>query len=398
MKTKALTALAALLIYSGVSFAQSKYVVEDDLYYQPTEKSKVEQKAKTVVSPASSSARVAPTGSAYSSPMSEDAYNRRPGSYTTEATTNNQDNGQLTYEQAQQQGYYSEDGQGYYHGGFSGSQNDFEYAERIRRFHNPKFTIHISDPGFNNLYFMNPFDWNIYIDNNYAWVTPTWTNSMYWNYMYGPSYSWGWNRPWGWNSWYGPYGNPWGRPHYPYWGWNRPHYPGYYPPYYYPSYRPHPSKPSNRNPYYGSGNSVRPSTRPSNGYVRPSNSTRPSTGVRPSTTTRPSTGVRPSTTTRPSTGVRPSTTTRPSNSTRPTTVTRPSTSTRPSTVTRPSTTTRPTTTRPTSQPSSTSRPSTNQGSVFDRPSNSTPTFSRPSGGSSYGGSSGGSSSGRGGRR
>mgnify|MGYP001160713735 FL=1 len=36
--------------------------------------------------------------------------------------------------------------EGYYLRDFNGSESDYEYAERIRRFHNPKFTIHISDP------------------------------------------------------------------------------------------------------------------------------------------------------------------------------------------------------------------------------------------------------------
>ena len=51
-----------------------------------------------------------------------------------------------------------DDNTGYYLNGFEGSQSDLEYAERIRRFHNPKFTIHISDPAYTDIYFLDPTD------------------------------------------------------------------------------------------------------------------------------------------------------------------------------------------------------------------------------------------------
>ena len=35
--------------------------------------------------------------------------------------------------------------EGYYLNGFEGGEMEYEYAERIRRFHNPKFSIHISE-------------------------------------------------------------------------------------------------------------------------------------------------------------------------------------------------------------------------------------------------------------
>lgn len=129
--------------------------------------------------------------------------------------------------------YNYDDGEGYYLNGFNGSQSDYEYATRIRRFHNPRFTITIGDPGYNDIYFLNSSDWNVYIDGPYAWVTPTWSNPWYWNYTWAPaSYgswtwrmypwgpywgggiSWNWGYNWGWNSWY--------YPHYH-------HYHGYYP-------------------------------------------------------------------------------------------------------------------------------------------------------------------------
>jgi hypothetical protein len=105
--------------------------------------------------------------------------------------------------------------QGHYLNGFNGTESDLEYAERIRRFHNPKYEIFIGDPRYNDIYFLNNYDWNVYVDGSYAYVTPTWTNPYWWNYNFSPySYgSWGF----GFNNWYSPYSyysglysSPWG--------------------------------------------------------------------------------------------------------------------------------------------------------------------------------------------
>lgn len=107
--------------------------------------------------------------------------------------------------------YESEEG--YYLNDFKGSASVLEYAERIRRFHNPKFTVHISDPQYTDIYFLDDNNWNVYVDGSYAWVTPTWTNPFWDNYFWRPySYSsWYWR-----NNWYSPYSyysswyaNPW---------------------------------------------------------------------------------------------------------------------------------------------------------------------------------------------
>ncbi|MDR3653059.1 MAG: hypothetical protein P4L34_08820 [Paludibacter sp.] len=104
--------------------------------------------------------------------------------------------------------------QGYYLNGFNGNESDMEYAERIRRFHNPKYEIFIGDPRYNDIYFLNNSDWNVYVDGSYAYVTPTWTNPYWWNYNIDPyfggfgwgGYGYGWNSPWGFNNFYGGYG------------------------------------------------------------------------------------------------------------------------------------------------------------------------------------------------
>ena len=121
--------------------------------------------------------------------------------------------------------------EGYYINGFSGSQSDLEYAERIRRFHNPRYTITIADPGYNDIYFLDNNYWNVYVDGMYATITPTWTNPYSWNYQWAPySYSsWAWRHNWGypsWGSYYGLY-DPW-YSGYGWGGWHNPWYSGYY--------------------------------------------------------------------------------------------------------------------------------------------------------------------------
>ncbi len=166
------------------------------------------------------------------------------------------------------------DEEGYYLNGFRGSQSDYEYAERIRRFHNPRFTITIADPGYNDIFFLDNNYWNVYIDGIYATITPTWTNPYWWNYQYSTfSYnSWAWRYNWGYpyysgwglgsyyhwgypyyGGWYGglyDYYSPWSSWYYgyygpgSYYGWGYPYYGGYYGygsyyPYYYGGYYPY---------------------------------------------------------------------------------------------------------------------------------------------------------------
>ncbi|MDR2840721.1 MAG: hypothetical protein LBV75_05600, partial [Paludibacter sp.] len=89
---------------------------------------------------------------------------------------------------------------GYYLNEFEGTESDYEYAERIRRFHNPKYTVFISDPNYNDIYFLDNNYWNVYIDGSSAYVTPSFSNPYWFDYMYRPyNYSsWAWR-----NSWYG---------------------------------------------------------------------------------------------------------------------------------------------------------------------------------------------------
>ena len=134
---------------------------------------------------------------------------------------------------------------------FNGSQEDYEYAVRLIRFRDPAYAIPVSSPLYWDLvYGIGPFpswDWNIYDDGMYAYVFPSYTNSLWWDWRYDPW--WRWNR-WYWNDpFYYGWGCYWGASH---WGW---HYGHYYHPHYY-------------HPWYGGGHvSYRPAPR-DNGFRR----------------------------------------------------------------------------------------------------------------------------------
>lgn len=84
--------------------------------------------------------------------------------------------------------------------GFNGSQDDYEYAERIIRFRNPRFAVSISSPLYWDIvYGANSWDWNVYTDGFYAYAFPTFTNRLWWDWRYN-SYGPGWGWGWGWSS------------------------------------------------------------------------------------------------------------------------------------------------------------------------------------------------------
>lgn len=109
-------------------------------------------------------------------------------------------------------------------GEFNGTQDDYEYAERIIRFRNPRFAISISSPLYwDVVYGPNSWDWNVYTDGMYAYAFPTFSNPYWWDWRYG-SYGWGSNYGWGWNRPYYSWGYSPG-----YWGgWNGGYWGGWY--------------------------------------------------------------------------------------------------------------------------------------------------------------------------
>ena len=231
MKTKYLFLLLILIVATG-TFAQNTDII-DDVYFKPSnktitpkantsEKARYKNGAKEIIFIDRDSVDVAVSDSAYLLAQANDS---------TE--------------------YADYDEDGYYLHGFNGSASDLEYAERIRRFHNPKYRIFIGNSNYSDIYFLNNSDWNVYVDDFYAYVTPTWTNPYWFDYMYRPfsynSWHWGssWNspysfyggwgynswgyNPWGYNSWYSPFYSSWGYPYYGYYGyydygWGYPYY------------------------------------------------------------------------------------------------------------------------------------------------------------------------------
>ena len=189
-----------------------------------------------------------------------DEYNRR-GDSATEVTLDqlaaNQQENHVEYNIVDENG-----DDGYYLSGFNGSASDYEYALRIRRFHNPKFVVSVSDPYYSDIYFLDNNDWNVYISDNYAWVTPTWTNPWYWDYMWTPysytSWSWRWSLgPWRFGWGYDPYYYGWGGYWGGYWGWN-----SWYSPYYHHHHHHYYSPYYHHRPYYGWNAPARPQYTP----------------------------------------------------------------------------------------------------------------------------------------
>jgi len=130
---------------------------------------------------------------------------------------------------------YYNDETGYWVGGFDGSEMDRDYAERLIRFHGPFTRIPYWSPLYDQFVYFNDPDWNVYVDGNYAYAFPTWSNPWYDRYWYDR-----WSTPWsfsfGYNSFWGDpyyYGYGWYDPFYsPYYSWGYYSWPYYYRPYY----------------------------------------------------------------------------------------------------------------------------------------------------------------------
>ena len=235
-------ALLLLICLPWQVMAQSN----DDLYYVPkkekkqtkdqkvTVKSEVKQtQVKTVsVSPSSTAVVEDVSGKV----RDIDEYNRR------NVTS------QTTYTLPSDTLYVDEqisDRQGEWVNGFDGTQSDYEYAMRIIRFRNPAYAIPVGSALYwDVVYGTYPsWYWNIYDDGFYAYVFPTYSNPLWWDWRWnwsisGPywRFGWSWSPSWyysGWYSsyWYGGYwggywGGYYGRPWYHHgWaaaGWHRP--------------------------------------------------------------------------------------------------------------------------------------------------------------------------------
>lgn len=218
--------------------------------------------------------------------------------------------------------------------GYEGSMSDYQDAERIISTRDRRYAIDVNSPYYYDMvYGANSWDWNVYVDNRYAYVFPRQTNVMWSSWKFGRGsrfgmsfgYS-GYYDPW-YSSYYPGYGygggyyGGWGYPSYgwggySHWGgWYDPYYPsyGWGGGYYYGSSRRRGYRDNRRYDYGGStrresnyaGSS---SSRPGSRYDRAGSTTRrvgsgvQSTRQRPgynSGVTAGSSSVRPSVTTRP---------------------------------------------------------------------------------------------------
>ena len=213
------------LMIACLPFGLMAQNANDDLYFIP--KKKTEKATKVVVEKKSTPTTV------YASPASTvvvkdvngnvrdvDEYNRR---YTSHDNTFMVENDTLYIEEKP----YDERGE--WVNGFEGSQSDYEYAMRIVRFRNPRFAIPVSSPLYwEVVYGLPSWEWNIFDDGFYAYVFPTYSNSLWWNWRYSWGFSWG-------SSWY--CGNYWHNPH---WGYTPWHYSHWHHSHWYPTYRPQP--------------------------------------------------------------------------------------------------------------------------------------------------------------
>ena len=207
----------ALLLMACLPFlamAQSN----DDLYFVPKKKKEkvttgtpakvVIEKEKTPVGVYEAPGTTVVVKDVKGNMRDVDEYNRR---YTSRDNTFTMENDTLYIEEKP----YDERGE--WVNGFEGSQSDYEYAMRIVRFRNPRYAIPVSSPLYWDVVYALPsWEWNVYDDGFYAYVFPTYSNSLWWDWRFNYSWSWGW-RP----SWYAGY---WGYPH---WHHHHHHYPYY---------------------------------------------------------------------------------------------------------------------------------------------------------------------------
>ncbi len=208
----------------------------DDLYFVPKKEKKTE--AKTEVRRVTKQETTATATTTSVSPGTTvvvkdvagktrdiDEYNRR---YTSRDNTFSMQNDTLYIEEKP----YGERGE--WVNGFEGSQDDYEYAMRIIRFRSPAYAIPISSPLYwDVVYGVYPsWNWNVYDDGLYAYVFPTFSNPLWWDWRWswgitGPrwGFGWSWHSPWYYSGWYSSYwyGGYWSGWHAGYWdAWHHP--------------------------------------------------------------------------------------------------------------------------------------------------------------------------------
>ena len=225
MKKNVFLSLFSLCLPLGL-MAQSAV---DDLYFVPSKEKKVEEVIQVKKEP-----QKKVTTNIYTSPgttvvvqdrkgkvRDTDEYNRR---YDARDNNFEMENDTLYIKEKK-----NRDLDGEWVGGkFEGTESDYELAERIIRFRNPRFAISISSPMYwDVVYGVNSWNWNVYTDGMYAYAFPTFSNPYWWDWRFN-SWNWNWNWGWGrpyygggyygsigyWDGWHGGY---WGHYHHNDW-------------------------------------------------------------------------------------------------------------------------------------------------------------------------------------
>lgn len=229
IKSKVFASLL-LACLPGLSMAQSG----DDLYFVPKKEQKKEVVKVVPEQTTTTTVHTAPEAAAIvvkdvkGNVRDVDEYNRR---YTSRENTFSMQNDTLYIEEKP----YGERGE--WVNGFEGSQSDYEYAMRIVRFRSPGYAIPISSPLYWDVVYgaLPSWDWNVFDDGMYAYVFPTSTNPVWWNWRFswgtfGPRFGWSFGYPWYYNPWYSGFSPYWYGGYYAgYWG-------GYWGPGWYPYY------------------------------------------------------------------------------------------------------------------------------------------------------------------
>ncbi len=201
-----------LLLALGLS-SIGTYAQDDDVYFVPSAKDKVESR-DTYTSGHSSYTPIETDNSAYESSTwadnrgngkwDVDAYNRRGPKYKGQCYT---DTTAQTTKSSSRQSYDE---------GYDDGYDDGYFTSRLVRFWSPRIGVCVS----------SPYYWDYY---DYCY------DPFY--YGYGSPWSWGWSGWYGWGSWYGwrPYYSSWygwGGWYDPWWGgswaWHRPHFDGWH--------------------------------------------------------------------------------------------------------------------------------------------------------------------------
>ena len=219
--------LLSLLMVALMPFALNAQTANDDLYYVPSKKKEAKIDIKA---PATETTVMVETEKPIKVVVRDkkkqvrdiDEYNRRYDSREYEFVEENDTLYIDEREIAELDGEWVN--------GFDGTEDDYEYAVRLIRFRNPRYAISVSSPFYWDIvYGMNSWDWNVYTDGYYAYAFPTFTNSLWWNWRYGPSwYNSYWNWGWGWYDYH--WGHPyyaWHSHYYPYWHHHHHFYPTY---------------------------------------------------------------------------------------------------------------------------------------------------------------------------